>query len=128
MKIEISNGDLIDKYTILLIKSKRVTDPAKLEIVLSELENLELGIELLKIKFPNVIGVSIDRLQDINETLWNIEDSIREKEKLQEFDQQFIVLARSVYYNNDSRAQVKQFINIVTDSPIEVKQYSNYTT
>jgi hypothetical protein len=125
MKIEISNGELIDKYTILLIKSTRITDETKLTTVKEELEDLSLPVELLKMKHPG-IDEAIAALQKVNETLWNIEDSIRDKERLQDFGEEFVTLARSVYFNNDSRAKIKSLINTNTGSRGEVKQYKEY--
>jgi hypothetical protein len=125
MNLEVSNGELIDKYTILRIKSSKITDPEKLKVVLAELDTLTIPVEMLRIKYPG-IDQAINALQDVNVTLWDIENAIREKEKSQEFDQAFINLARSVYFNNDQRAHIKSVINQNTGTAGEVKQYSDY--
>ena len=125
MNLEVSNGELIDKYTILRIKSSKITDSEKLKVVLAELDTLTIPVEMLRIKYPG-IDQAINALQDVNMTLWDIENAIREKEKSQEFDQAFINLARSVYFNNDQRAHIKSVINQNTGTAGEVKQYSDY--
>jgi hypothetical protein len=125
MNIEISNGELIDKYTILRIKQGKITDDAKLANVAAELDLLSNSIEELKARFPG-IEQAITALQNVNVALWDIENSIREKEQKKEFDDAFIQLARSVYLNNDQRAHIKKVINDNTGTPGEVKQYSEY--
>jgi hypothetical protein len=116
ISIPVSVGELIDKITILQIKSFLSDN----EYVRKELE------ELNQIKFTltqYLLEYEI-QLKEVNETLWKIEDKIRQKEQRQEFDEEFIELARSVYINNDKRAEIKKKINEITNSEIkEVKIY-----
>ena len=124
-KVEVSNGELIDKYTILLIKNNKIKNKDKLKNVNNEISVLKPYIDELESKY-NLIEL-INQLQEINSKLWDIEDNIRKKEKLKEFDNDFIDLARSVYYTNDDRANVKLEINNITKSNIvEVKSYEDY--
>ena len=127
ISIEISVGELLDKITILQIKSERVTDPKKLANINKELQVLLTQWEAAP--YPqNNLEKEIKSLKEINEALWDIEDQIREKEKDQAFDQKFIELARSVYFTNDKRANVKRVINNKTGSALtEEKSYSDYT-
>jgi Family of unknown function (DUF6165) len=124
--VPISPGELIDKITILQIKSDRMTDPAKVANVRTELGLLQSTWQ----GSPHA-SVSIDHewseLRRINEALWDIEDKIRDKERDQQFDQEFIELARAVYVTNDERASVKRTINTKLGSKIvEEKSYSPY--
>lgn len=125
MHLEISNGELIDRYTILRIKHGKITDPIKLNIIDAELQLLAAPIDALTIQFPG-IEQAITALQNVNIALWDIENAIREKEQKKEFDDDFIQFARSVYLNNDQRAHIKKVINDNTGTPGEVKQYSEY--
>lgn len=126
MRLEVSHGELIDKYTILKIKSERITDANKLQFVNTELESLLVPVRYV-LHIDTSVQEQIDQLYAINQTLWDIENSIREKERKQEFDQEFINIARSVYHNNDLRAKIKAEINRKTNSTFaEVKQYSEY--
>lgn len=111
MKIEVSNGELVDKFTILLIKEEKINDVVKLVNIKNELLEITPIVENLKID-PSVIN----ELKSINSILWKIEDDIREKEKLQLFDSEFIELARQVYKTNTLRFKVKQKINNITNS------------
>ena len=123
MKIEVSNGEIVDKLTILLIKQERIKDEAKLKNVKKEIEVIE------KISDSIVSRDSKEflRLLGINKELWAIEDHIREKERRKEFDDIFISLARSVYFTNDERAEVKRAINDVSRSNLfEEKLYEHY--
>ena len=123
--IPISVGELVDKITILKIKSQNISDIDKLHNVKVELEALETNFNNLKIASP--IDSEISELQKINNKLWVIEDEIREKEKNKEFDNTFIKLARSVYRVNDERANFKKIINHKTGSLfVEEKSYSKY--
>lgn len=122
----VSYGELIDKITILEIKSQRIGDPAKLTNVRNELE-------LLNATWANHPASHADiaderaRLFAVNEALWEIEDEIRLKEKAQAFDAEFIELARSVYFRNDERAAVKREINVKLGSQlVEEKSYQDY--
>jgi hypothetical protein len=124
--VPISPGELLDKITILRIKSARIKDPAKLANVRLELTLLEKTWE--KHTQPGC-DVSADEraLQAVNERLWDIEDLIREKEAAQSFDHEFIELARSVYLRNDERAAIKKRINTQMGSRItEEKSYAPY--
>ena len=124
-KVEVSNGELIDKYTILLIKNLKIKDKDKLKNVNNELNILKPYIDELNSKY-DLLKLT-HQLQEINSKLWDIEDNIRKKEKLKEFDNDFIDLARSVYYTNDDRANIKLEINNLTKSNIvEVKSYEDY--
>ena len=107
--IPISVGELVDKITILKIKSQNISDIDKLHNVKVELEALETNFNNLKIASP--IDSEITELEKVNNKLWVIEDEIREKEKNKEFDNIFIKLARSVYKVNDERANIKKIIN-----------------
>jgi hypothetical protein len=122
MYIEVSTGEVADKISILVIKNEKITDEAKLANVQKELSFL---IE----NFP--AEILIDKLyKDLcgtNLLLWHIEDSIREKERLGEFDEDFIRMAREVYITNDKRAALKKEINIKYGSDIvEEKSYNPY--
>ena len=124
--IPISPGELIDKITILQIKSERMTDAAKLANVRTELGALQSTWQ----SSPHA-AVDIQQewndLRRINEVLWDIEDKIRDKERDQQFDKDFIELARAVYVTNDERAAVKRVINTKLGSRIvEEKSYAKY--
>ena len=123
--INVSNGELIDKYTILCIKQIKIKDINKLEFITKEKNELQRFV--LELKDRNNIDNLILDLQKVNLKLWSIEDNLREKEKNKLFDQEFIDLARSVYINNDKRAEIKLEINKITNCKIrEVKSYQNY--
>ena len=122
----VSFGELIDKITILEIKSERMTDAAKLSNVRNELELLSA---LWQRDPASGTDISAERaeLKRINETLWEIEDEIRLKERDQAFDQRFIELARAVYHTNDERAAVKRAINLKLGSRlVEEKSDQDY--
>lgn len=121
--VNVSVGELLDKISILEIKKERIKDPIKLGHI-----NKELTI-LRKICDENVGECEdfIKRLKEVNETIWDIEDSIRKKEAAKELDQGFIELARGVYFNNDLRFRIKDEINKHFGSVIfETKQYDEY--
>ena len=119
----ISIGELIDKITILEIKKNKF-QKSKLENVLKELSYLRRLMEKNKIEINDDL---LTQLKEINLTLWDIEDQIRIKEKNKEFDNTFIELARSVYFKNDKRAEIKKSINRLSNSEItEEKFYSKY--
>ena len=123
---EISPGELIDKITILEIKMDRITDDKKLKNIKTEWDTLNQSREN-KILISAKLDELTAELKTINETLWVIEDDIRECENRKEFGKAFITLARSVYLNNDYRAQVKRKINKLLGSRlIEEKSYSDY--
>ncbi len=119
----ISIGELIDKITILEIKKNKLQN-SKLENVLKELSFLRKLMEKHQIEITDDL---FKQLKDINLILWNIEDQIRIKEKNKEFDNTFIELARSVYFKNDKRAEIKKSINRLSNSEItEEKFYTDY--
>jgi len=119
----ISIGELIDKITILEIKKNKL-QKSKLENVLKELSFLRKLMEKHQIEITDDL---FTQLKEINLTLWNIEDQIRIKEKNKEFDNIFIELARSVYFKNDIRAEIKKKINQLSNSEItEEKSYAEY--
>jgi hypothetical protein len=124
--VPVSYGELIDKITILEIKSRQITDPAKLANVRHELDLLNAtwtgdALSQTDISAPRA------QLLAVNETLWDIEDRIRLKEKAQAFDQEFIDLARAVYFRNDERAAFKREINLLLGSQlVEEKSYQDY--
>jgi uncharacterized protein YukE len=128
IRVPISPGELLDKITILRIKSTRISDPQKLANVRSELQVLEEtwhGSNYAKAG----IEADVNALLDVNERLWVIEDDIREKERAQAFDADFIRLARAVYVENDERAAIKRRINLKLGSSIvEEKSYAEYKT
>lgn len=124
MKIEISVGELVDKVTILKIKSERIKDNTKLENVKKELIVLTNSLAETSIKTDSNEFIE---LKKVNEELWEIEDKIRIKESKKEFDSEFIELARSVYFKNDVRAEIKKKINMLTGSDlVEEKEYVDY--
>ena len=119
----ISIGELIDKITILEIKKNKLQN-SKLENVLKELSFLRKLMEKHQIEITDDL---FTQLKEINLKLWNIEDQIRIKEKNKEFDNIFIELARSVYFKNDKRAEIKKRINQLSNSEItEEKSYAEY--
>ena len=119
----ISIGELVDKITILEIKKNKLQN-SKLENVLKELSFLKELIEKQKIDVNDDL---FSQLKEINLSLWDIEDQIRIKEKNKEFDNTFIELARSVYFTNDKRSEIKKSINNLSNSEItEEKFYSDY--
>jgi len=127
MKIEVSIGELIDKLSILEIKLLNIKDSHKSSNVYKELETLNPYFQDLLDEYGIDIKNLYTRISNINKTLWDIEDAIRDKEKAEEFDEEFVELARSVYIVNDQRAAVKKEINLLTKSElIEEKSYSDY--
>jgi hypothetical protein len=124
--VPISPGELLDKITILRIKSARITDPAKVANVRLELGLLEKTWRDSGCAAGNIAGDE-RALHDVNERLWDIEDRIREKEAVQTFDRDFIDLARAVYMYNDERAAIKKRVNLALGSRIvEEKSYKPY--
>jgi len=126
IKVPISPGELLDKITILRIKSQRMSDPVKVSNVRLELRALEdtwSASAYAKID----IEADLRALLAVNERLWVIEDDIRDKERAQAFDAEFIRLARAVYFENDERAAIKRRINTALGSKIvEEKSYREY--
>jgi hypothetical protein len=124
--VEISWGELIDKMTILEIKEQRLTSPKAIFNVRRELATLMRIVQDLRAPPVELDQLKL-KLKTINESLWEIEDQIRAKEATKSFDQQFIELARSVYLNNDKRAQIKGEINKILNSEfVEEKEYTPY--
>ena len=124
--VPISPGELLDKITILRIKSARMTDPVKVGNVRLELDLLEKTWRESGAAIPEVAADEA-ALQRVNEALWDIEDKIRDKELASAFDAEFIELARAVYVTNDERAAVKKRINVALGSRIvEEKSYKPY--
>ena len=128
IKVPISPGELLDKITILRIKARRMSDPQKLAHVRSELAALENswgGSNYARADLDS----EVESLLKVNERLWVIEDDIRDKERANAFDAEFIRLARAVYFENDERAAIKRRINLKLGSQIvEEKSYAEYKT
>jgi hypothetical protein len=128
ISVPVSYGELIDKITILEIKSARIDDPGKLA-------NVQVELDLLNSTWAASAVSQIDiatqraELGAVNAALWDIEDQIRVKEQAKAFDAEFIALARSVYVRNDERAAIKRVINQKLGSTlIEEKSYKDYTS
>jgi hypothetical protein len=126
--VPVSPGELLDKITILRIKSARITDAGKLTNVRRELALLEQHWrQAVPAPAPAPLAADEAALQRVNAELWEIEDRIRELERQRRFDAGFIELARAVYLRNDERAAIKQRINLALDSAIiEEKSYQPY--
>jgi hypothetical protein len=128
ISVPLSPGELIDKITILEIKSRRMTDPRKLANVRHELTILR-DTWAASPYAPVDIAADEAALMAVNERLWVIEDEIRDKERAQTFDAGFVRLARAVYFENDERAAIKRRINMKLGSEIvEEKSYRDYRT
>ncbi len=126
ISVPVSFGELLDKIAILQIKSERMSDPAKLANVRNELSALERTWMAHPAASHDIARLRAD-LKAVNERLWVIEDDIRIKEKAQSFDDGFIQLARSVYFENDTRAQIKKDLNLTLGSSyVEEKSYEDY--
>ncbi|MGD9899914.1 MAG: DUF6165 family protein [Calditrichaceae bacterium] len=124
MEVEISVGELVDKLTILSIKTKKINDPGKLKNIKKEYRILEEAMNLAGLT-PN--SEEYKQLERINLVLWDVEDALRIKEKNKNFDDEFIQLARKVYFTNDERARIKSAINKKFNSHLtEEKQYVDY--
>ena len=125
MKIEVSNGELFDKLTILEIKLSKITDKDKLDNLMVEWEYINSqAISYYQI-YGNKLTSIVDKLDELNNERWWIEDQIRLCEKEQRFDKEFVELARSVYKLNDQRSEIKRHINLLTKSNfVEEKSYS----
>lgn len=122
----VSWGELIDKVTILLIKSERIQDATKVANVRRELEALQVLREEAHRAHAGLAGCEAE-LKAVNESLWEVEDEIRLCERRQVFDARFIDLARAVYQQNDHRARLKRRINDLLGSDlIEEKSYQSY--
>jgi hypothetical protein len=124
--VPVAFGELFDKITILEIKSERIKDPKKLENVRRELWELRKSWSKAAESSIDIAGM-ISKLKAVNEALWEIEDRIRVKESLAEFDREFIELARSVYLRNDERSRHKREIDARLGSDlVEEKSYADY--
>jgi hypothetical protein len=126
IRVPVSPGELLDKITILRIKSSRMRDASKLANVRTELEALE---QLWNASPYAAIDVTSDvgALLAVNERLWTIEDDIRDKERALTFDAEFVRLARAVYIENDERAAIKRRLNVrLGSSLVEEKSYAEY--
>jgi hypothetical protein len=126
IKVEVSVGELLDKITILEIKSERIADAAKVANVNKELDILRRTWAESELSATDITEL-MTSLKAVNEELWDIEDGIRIKEAAGEFDEKFIALARSVYFRNDVRADVKKQLNLLLGSSlVEEKSYVDY--
>jgi len=126
IEVPVSPGEVLDKITILEIKSERMSDAGKLANVRRELELLQASWHKAVRQDDTVRRIHAE-LKTINAALWEIEDDIRDKERAREFDQVFIELARSVYVTNDKRANAKKELNLYLGSEIvEEKSYQDY--
>ena len=123
MKIEVSNGEIADKLTIIQIKLERIKDKTKLA-------NLQKEYDILIDVTASIISTTdplYKALYEVNCELWDIEDHIRDLERKKDFGDEFINTARSVYFKNDRRSEIKREINIKTSSGlIEEKSYEKY--
>ena len=129
MKIEVSNGEILDKVSILEIKLERITDAQKLSNIQNEWDALQNAVKIIaglanpKEEFHQAVKA----LRATNEALWDVEDALRLNEKTEDFGDAFIALAREVYVLNDQRAALKSSINILTGSNLrEEKSYEGY--
>ncbi|BES69895.1 DUF6165 family protein [Marinobacter nanhaiticus D15-8W] len=127
IKVPVSFGEVLDKITILEIKSERIKDEEKVRNVRLELDELsETWNEA--VQDQAVIADLRKQLKSVNEQLWVIEDDIRDQEAAQDFGPRFIELARAVYVTNDKRAAIKKEINLALGSRfVEEKSYQDYT-
>jgi len=126
ISVPVSYGELLDKISILQIKSERMGDPAKLANVRHELGALEASWKSHSAAHRDIAALRAE-LKAVNERLWVIEDDIRMREKAQDFGAEFIRLARAVYFENDERARIKRDINLALGSQlVEEKSYQDY--
>jgi hypothetical protein len=124
IECEISLGELVDKISILRIKLKNILDPEKLTHIKKEEATLARTLNSLKLEN---IDFHMEQMISVNQTLWTIEDDIRDLERAKTFDQEFIKLARLVYITNDERFKRKNTINNIYQSGlVEVKSYKEY--
>ena len=123
---EISAGDLLDKISILEIKLEKIKDKVSQNEVNKEYKILK-EVQNSNLELTEKLRTLFEKIKDINQNLWNIEDKLRICEKNKDFGQTFIELARGVYLNNDKRSKIKSEINKILGSNIrEIKQYANY--
>ena len=129
MKIEVSNGEILDKVSILEIKLERILDLEKVRNIRKEYAALQNAVQHIEALVSNLEEYSqaTAELRSTNEALWDVEDSLRLKEKARDFGDTFITLAREVYVLNDRRAVLKSTINNLTGSNLrEEKSYEGY--
>ncbi len=123
MKLEVSNGEIADKLSIIEIKLDKISDPLKLANLKNEYEEVNRAmISIMEKTHPLYL-----QLYEINSRLWVIEDHIRDLERARDFGDDFVNTARSVYFINDERSEVKRKINEITGSKLfEEKSYEEY--
>jgi molecular chaperone DnaK (HSP70) len=127
MKVEIPNGELLDKLSILELKLDKIKNKEKLVNIRKEFETLKPLVHKLFWIYGSKLQDYYNELTKINGQLWDIEDWIRDCEREKKFDKEFVKLARSVYITNDKRYKVKKSINILTSSElVEEKLYKDY--
>ena len=127
MTVPVSFGEVLDKITILEIKSERIADPEKVKNVRLELDELSATWNQA-VQDQAAIADLREQLKAVNEQLWEIEDDIRDQEADQDFGARFIELARAVYVTNDKRAAIKKDVNLALGSRfVEEKSYQDYT-
>ena len=127
MKVEVSNGELLDKLTILELKLTNITNVQKLSNIQKEHDELSPLADQLFDSYGEEIKNLYKKLTEINSELWTIEDDIRECERNKDFGSDFVSLARAVYFTNDKRSDVKKAINLLTNSGfVEEKSYEDY--
>ena len=127
LSVPVSVGEVVDKVTILEIKSDRISDQGKLRNIATELDALRPLVSG-GVFDTNEVTALTDALRAVNGELWDIEDDIRAEEAAGRFGERFIELARAVYVTNDRRAELKKKINLATGSElVEEKSYEDYT-
>ena len=127
MKVEVSNGELLDKLSILELKLKNIKDDKKLINIKNEHGGLSPLCNNLFNNYGNELRSLYAKLSEINAELWKIEDDIRECERNKDFGDEFVRLARAVYFTNDKRSDLKKSINLLTESGfVEEKSYEDY--
>ena len=127
MKVEVSNGELLDKLSILELKLKNIKDDKKLINIKNEHGGLSPLCNNLFDNYGNELRSLYAKLSEINAELWKIEDDIRQCERNKDFGDEFVRLARAVYFTNDKRSDVKKSINLLTESGfVEEKSYEDY--
>ena len=127
MKVEVTNGELLDKLSILELKLKNIKDDKKLINIKNEHGGLSPLCNNLFNNYGNELRSLYAKLSEINAELWKIEDDIRECERNKDFGDEFVRLARAVYFTNDKRSDVKKSINLLTESGfVEEKSYEDY--
>ena len=127
MKVEVSNGELLDKLTILELELTNINDVQKLTNIQKEHDELNPLAGQLFDSYGEELKNLYKQLAEINSELWTIEDEIRECERNKDFGSDFVSLARAVYFTNDKRSEIKKSINLLTGSGfVEEKSYKDY--